>query len=104
MNRDTLYRSAIVDLAGAAVLTVPDSAGRCPGGRLLVDLGLQRRRLLRTERPRAYSVDSVTATKSDDGSTTVHSGGSHDSRPNCLPIMGGLELRRSDVPASPADP
>ncbi len=28
MNRDTLYSSAIVDLAGGRELTVPDSAGR----------------------------------------------------------------------------
>ncbi len=37
----------------------------------------------------AYSVNSVTASKNDDGSTTVHFGGCHDARPNCLPIMAG---------------
>ena len=36
----------------------------------------------------AYSVNNLTATPNDDGSVTVHFGGSGD-RPNCLPIMDG---------------
>ena len=37
----------------------------------------------------AYSVNSVTATRNEDGSVTVHFGGCDDNRPNCLPIMDG---------------
>lgn len=35
------------------------------------------------------SINSVTAVKNDDGSTTVHFGGCGDGRANCLPIMEG---------------
>ena len=37
----------------------------------------------------AYSVNSVTGTRNDDGSTMVHLGGCEDDRVNCLPIMKG---------------
>ncbi|MCU0260609.1 MAG: DUF1214 domain-containing protein, partial [Ilumatobacteraceae bacterium] len=37
----------------------------------------------------AYSVNSVTAERSPDGTVTVHFGGCGDGRPNCLPIMEG---------------
>lgn len=37
----------------------------------------------------AYNVNSVTATKNDDGSVTVQFGGCGDNRPNCLPITEG---------------
>ena len=37
----------------------------------------------------ANSVNSITATPNDDGSTTVHFGGCDDDRSNCLPIMEG---------------
>lgn len=37
----------------------------------------------------AYNVNSVTGTRNDDGSMTVHLGGCEDSRVNCLPIMEG---------------
>lgn len=37
----------------------------------------------------AYSVNSVTAERDDDGSVTVHFGGCDDGRANCLPIMDG---------------
>lgn len=37
----------------------------------------------------AYSVNSVTATKNDDGTTTVRLGGCADDRPNYIPIMEG---------------
>jgi len=37
----------------------------------------------------AYTVNSVTAERNDDGSITVHFGGSDDDRLNCLPIMQG---------------
>jgi hypothetical protein len=37
----------------------------------------------------AYSVNSVTGTRNDDGSVTVHFGGCEDDRVNCLPIMEG---------------
>lgn len=36
-----------------------------------------------------YSVNSITATPDDDGTTTVSFGGCDDQRPNCLPIMEG---------------
>jgi hypothetical protein len=36
----------------------------------------------------AYSVNSVSGVKNDDGSVTVYLGG-EDDRPNCLPIMDG---------------
>jgi hypothetical protein len=36
----------------------------------------------------AYSVNSVSGVKDEDGSITVHLGG-EDDRPNCLPIMDG---------------
>jgi hypothetical protein len=35
------------------------------------------------------SVNSITATKDDDGSITVHLGGCDDDRPNCLPLTDG---------------
>jgi len=35
----------------------------------------------------AYNVNSVTGTRNDDGSMTVHLGGCDDDRLNCLPIM-----------------
>jgi hypothetical protein len=35
----------------------------------------------------AYNVNSVTGTRNDDGSMTVHFGGCEDDRLNCLPIM-----------------
>ena len=37
----------------------------------------------------AYNVNSVTGTRNDDGSMTVHLGGCGDDRVNCLPIMEG---------------
>jgi hypothetical protein len=37
----------------------------------------------------AYSVNSVSGTRNDDGSMTVHLGGCDDDRVNCLPIMEG---------------
>ena len=37
----------------------------------------------------AYSVNNITATPGEDGSVTIHFGGSGDERPNCLPIMDG---------------
>lgn len=37
----------------------------------------------------AYSVNSVTGDRNDDGSMTVHLGGCQDGRVNCLPIMEG---------------
>ena len=37
----------------------------------------------------AYSVNSVTGVRNDDGSTTVSFGGCDSGRPNCLPIMDG---------------
>ena len=37
----------------------------------------------------AYSVNSVTAEKNEDGTTTVSFGGCGDARPNCLPITEG---------------
>ncbi len=37
----------------------------------------------------AYSVNSVSGTRNDDGSMTVHLGGCEDDRVNCLPIMEG---------------
>ena len=37
----------------------------------------------------AYSVNSVSGTRNDDGSMTVHLGGCDDGRVNCLPIMEG---------------
>ena len=37
----------------------------------------------------AYNVNSVTGTRNDDGSMTVHFGGCEDDRVNCLPIMEG---------------
>jgi len=37
----------------------------------------------------AYSVNSVSGARNDDGSMTVHLGGCQDGRINCLPIMEG---------------
>ena len=37
----------------------------------------------------AYSINSVSGTRNDDGSMTVHLGGCDDDRVNCLPIMEG---------------
>jgi hypothetical protein len=37
----------------------------------------------------AYSLNSVTSTKSDDGSVTIQFGGCDGKVPNCLPIMPG---------------
>ncbi len=37
----------------------------------------------------AYNVNSVTGTRNDDGSMTVHFGGCEDERVNCLPLMEG---------------
>ena len=37
----------------------------------------------------AYSINSVTGTRNDDGSMTVHLGDCQDDRANCLPIMEG---------------
>jgi len=37
----------------------------------------------------AYTVNSVTGTRNEDGSVTVHLGGCEDGRMNCLPIMEG---------------
>lgn len=37
----------------------------------------------------AYVVNSVTGTRNDDGSVTVHFGGCEDGRVNCLPVMEG---------------
>lgn len=37
----------------------------------------------------AYSVNSITADRHQDGSVTVNFGGCGDDRPNCLPIMEG---------------
>ena len=37
----------------------------------------------------ANSVNSITATRNEDGSVTVNFGGCSDDRPNCLPIMEG---------------
>jgi Protein of unknown function (DUF1214) len=48
----------------------------------------------------AYSVNNTTSVPNDDGSVTVHFGGCGDDRPNCLPIMGRLELHRPALPAA----
>jgi len=37
----------------------------------------------------AYSINSVSGDRNDDGSMTVHLGGCEDGRVNCLPIMEG---------------
>ncbi len=37
----------------------------------------------------SYSVNSITATRNDDGSVTINFGGCDGQRPNCLPIMEG---------------
>jgi len=37
----------------------------------------------------SYTVNSITATKNKDGSTTIHLGGCNDKRVNCIPIMEG---------------
>ncbi|WP_377191412.1 DUF1214 domain-containing protein [Ruegeria meonggei] len=37
----------------------------------------------------AYVINSVSGTRNDDGSVTVHFGGCDDGRANCLPIMDG---------------
>lgn len=37
----------------------------------------------------AYSINSVTGTRNEDQSVTVHLGGCNDGRVNCLPIMDG---------------
>jgi hypothetical protein len=37
----------------------------------------------------SYSVNNITATPNDDGTTTINFGGCADGRPNCLPIMEG---------------
>ena len=37
----------------------------------------------------AYSINSVSGARNDDGSMTVHLGGCDDDRVNCLPIMEG---------------
>jgi len=37
----------------------------------------------------AYSINSVSGARNDDGSMTVHLGGCQDGRGNCLPIMEG---------------
>jgi hypothetical protein len=37
----------------------------------------------------AYNVNSVTGTRNEDGSVTVHFGGCEDERVNCLPIVEG---------------
>lgn len=37
----------------------------------------------------AYSINSVTSARNEDGSVTVHLGGCEDGRLNCLPIMEG---------------
>lgn len=37
----------------------------------------------------AYNINSVTGTRNDDGSMTVHLGGCEDGRLNCVPIMPG---------------
>lgn len=36
-----------------------------------------------------YSINSITGTKNEDGSTTVHLGGCDDGRVNCIPIVDG---------------
>jgi hypothetical protein len=67
---------------------VQADGARRPRRRLLVDLGLQRQRLLRAERPQRLSVNNLTATRNDDDSVTVHFGGDDDC-PNLLPITDG---------------
>jgi len=37
----------------------------------------------------SYTVNSITGTKNEDGSTTIHLGGCGDERVNCVPIMEG---------------
>lgn len=37
----------------------------------------------------SYNVNSITATRNDDGTVTINFGGCDDDRPNCLPIMDG---------------
>ncbi|HTO00699.1 MAG TPA: DUF1214 domain-containing protein, partial [Microthrixaceae bacterium] len=37
----------------------------------------------------SYSVNSITALRNEDGTTTVNFGDCGDERPNCLPIMDG---------------
>jgi hypothetical protein len=117
MNRDTLYCFAIVDprdpedvvtvaavqdrfdihAAASRPFELPDGRGRRaphgrqrrPGRRVLVDLGLQRRGLLRTQRAGRYSVNNLTAAGNDDGSVTVRFGGDGDPARNSLPITEG---------------
>ena len=58
--------------------------------RVLVDLGLQRRRLLRAQRSQTPTASTTSPRHpNDDGSITVHFGGCGDGRPNCLPIIDG---------------
>ena len=56
---------------------------------VLVDLRLQQGRYFEPNDRGAYNVNSMMATKNDDGSITVHFGGCGDGRANCLPIMEG---------------
>jgi hypothetical protein len=67
------------------------------------DLGLQRRGLLREERPRRLHDQQHQRRRNDDGSFTVQFGGCDDATANCLPIFPGwnyavrLYLPRQEV-------
>lgn len=64
---------------------MPGRAGR----RVLLGLGLQRRRSFEENDRGAYSVDNLTATPNDDGSVTVDFGGCAGERPICIPVLDG---------------
>ena len=69
---------------------VPAHRRRRARRRVLVDLGVQRRRLLRSQRPqRLQRQQPHRPPPNADGSITVNFGGCGDDRPNCLPITDG---------------
>ena len=52
----------------------------------------------------AYSLNNITAKKSDDGSVAVQFGGCDGKIPNCLPIVNGLELHGAALSAARRNP
>jgi len=54
----------------------------------MVNFHVQRPSYFVKSKLNAYSLNSVTTRKNDDGSTAIHLVGCEDSRINCLPMVG----------------
>jgi hypothetical protein len=90
-NRDTLNSSAVFDLdAGPVKITLPNAGKRFMSMQGFWSISVYNDEgYYESNDLNAYSLNNITAKKSEDGSVTIQFGGCDGTIPNCLPILKG---------------